>query len=473
MSSPQPSNLLLVEPNRRVRIGERKIVRVKRAQDVIEIIAWSIVMSVLVMFLIDGGLKGITDVPTALGAISRLTALLGTALLLILMLLIARVPWIDKFYGHDGATVVHKRLGKPVLYLIVAHFLASLIQYSITNGKDLLATFWWFVFDVQDMLLATIGLFLMIVVVVSSINFARRKMSYEAWYFVHLVSYLSVAVSVPHIFTSGSDIAGKPVQTILWVSLYLFVFLNILWFRVWVPIRKSYRKSLVLSKSVRESSDTTSLYLAGKRLLTIEAVSGQFYFLRFLTATQWWRPHPFSISAAPNGEYLRFTIGDRGDDTKRMQDIKPGTRVAIEGPYGLFTEERRTKERVVLIASGIGIPPIRTLAESMAARPGDITVIYRVRDEDDASLLAEIKEICRRREFEIHVIAGPRGSKNSWLNDDGSNVPDVARLTMMAPYVSEADVYICGPQAWTDSVIKSVRKAGTPSDSIHSEEYAW
>jgi predicted ferric reductase len=472
MSNTQLPQMRLVEPNKTVRIGERKIVRIKRAQDIIETIAWSIVMAVLVMFLLDGGLKGITDIPSALGAISRITSLLGTALLLIQMLLIARIPWIDKFYGHDGATVTHKKLGKPVLYFISAHFLASLIQYAINDGKNVIDELFTLM-TVQDLLLATIAFVLMLVVVVTSLNFARRAMSYESWFFVHLTAYISVAVAVPHIISTGSDVAGKPVQTIIWVALYLFVFLNVLWFRVIIPIRKSYRKRLVLAQSVRESSDTTSLYLTGKHLKKIEAVSGQFYFLRFMTPTQWWRPHPFSISAAPNGEYLRFTIGDRGDDTKLMQNLKPGTPVAIEGPYGLFTEERRTKEKVVLIASGIGIPPIRTLAESMAARPGDITVIYRVRNAEDASLLAEIREICKRRGFPLHVVEGPRGNKNSWLNNDGSNNPDTARLTIMAPHVSEADVYICGPQAWTESVIKSVRKAGTPLDNIHSEEYAW
>ncbi len=472
MSNSQLPQMRLVEPNKTVRIGERKIVRVKRAQDIIETIAWSIVMAMLVMFLIDGGLKDITDLPTALGAISRLTSLLGTALLLIQMLLIARIPWIDKFYGHDGATVTHKKLGKSVLYLISAQFLASFIQYAINDGKDVLTTL-WSLMTIQDLLLATISFVLMLVVVITSLNFARRALSYESWFFVHLTAYISVAVAVPHIISTGSDVAGKPVQTIIWVALYLFVFFNVLWFRVIIPVRKSYRKRLVLAQNVRESSDTVSLYLTGKHLKKIEAVSGQFYFLRFMTPTQWWRPHPFSISAAPNGEYLRFTIGDRGDDTKLMQNLQPGTPVAIEGPYGLFTEERRTKEKVVLIASGIGIPPIRTLAESMAARPGDITVIYRVRNSEDASLLAEIKEICRRREFPLHIIEGPRGPKNSWLNSDGTNNPDVARLTMMAPHVSEADVYICGPQVWTESVIKSVRKAGTPIDNIHSEEYAW
>jgi predicted ferric reductase len=467
------SKMRFVEPNKQVRIGERKVVRVKRAQDVIEIIAWSIVMSVLVMFLIDGGLKDVSDIPTALNALSRVTALLGTALLLIHMLLVARVPWIDKFYGHDGATVTHKKLGKPVLYFIVVHFLASLLEYTITSGKDVLTTLIWFITDVENMLLATIALSLMITVVVTSLNFARRAMSYEAWFFVHLLSYASVAAAIPHTITSGSDIAGKPVQTIIWVSLYLFVFLNILWFRIWIPIRKSFRKRLVLAQAVRESSDTMSLYLTGKHLEKIEAVAGQFYFLRVMTPKQWWRPHPFSMSASPNGEYLRFTIGDRGDDTNMMHKVKVGTPIAIEGPYGLFTEERRTREKVVLIASGIGIPPIRSLAESMAARAGDITVIYRVRDAHDASLLVEMQELCKRRGFTLHVVEGPRGPKNSWLNDDGSNTPDVARLVLMAPYVSEADVYICGPKVWTESVIKSVRKAGTSNDSIHAEEFAW
>ena len=299
------TQVTFVKPTGQVRLGYKKFLRLKRAQDVIEALAWATVLAVTLMFLLDGGLKTVTDVPSALNAVSRWTALVGTDLLLIHMLLIARVPWIDKFYGHDRATLAHKKLGKPVLYFVVAHFLASLISFAITDGKNLIDEMLNLVLNVPDMWTAAIGLFLMVAVVVTSLNFARRKMSYEAWFFVHLTSYVSVALAVPHIFTAGSDVAGKPVQTTIWVALYLFVFLNILWFRVIIPIRKSFRKRLVLAQTVRESSDTVSLYLTGKHLEKIEAVSGQFYFLRVLTPSQWWRPHPFSISAAPNGEYLR------------------------------------------------------------------------------------------------------------------------------------------------------------------------
>ena len=374
--------------------------------------------------------------------------------------------------GVALAEACSKKLGKPVLYLISAHFLASLIQYAINDGKDVLTTL-WSLMTIQDLLLATIGFVLMLVVVITSLNFARRAMSYEAWFFVHLTAYISVAVAVPHIISTGSDVAGKPVQTIIWVALYLFVFLNVLWFRVIIPVRKSYRKQLVLAQNVRESSDTTSLYLTGKHLKKIEAVSGQFYFLRFMTPTQWWRPHPFSISAAPNDKFVRFTVGARGDDTGILQHIKPGTPVLLEGPYGVFTEDRRTKENVVLIASGIGIPPIRALAESMAARPGDVTIIYRVRNEQDASLLEEITEIAHRRGFRLHVLAGKRGIGTSWMNADDLGRSDLDRLLHMAPKVKDADVYVCGPVAWTHSVERSLKAAGTPTNQIHTEEYAW
>lgn len=473
MSNSGMPGLKLVQPAKQVRIGLRKVLRVKRAQDVIEILAWSSIVAVISMFLIDGGLKGVSDLGTAANAVARLTALLGTNLLMVHLLLIARVPWIDKFYGHDKATVAHKKLGKPVLYLIAAHFIASLIEYSVGNGQTIVETLFWFITDVENMLLATIGFVLMVVVVITSLNFARRAMSYEAWFFVHLLSYISVAVAVPHIFSSGEDVAGKPIQTIYWVTLYLFVFLNIVWFRVYKPIRKTLRKSLKLEKVVRESSDSSSLYLAGKNLRNIEGVAGQFYFIRPLTPTQWWRPHPFSLSAAPNGEYLRFTIGERGDDSTLLGKAKPGTKFAIEGPYGLFTEDRRVNERVVLVASGIGIPPIRALAESMAGRPGDITVIYRIRTKQDAALLQEIEEVCKRRGHRLFVIEGPRGKNGSWLNADVEDRPDVARLFELAPHIVNSDVYICGPHQWTEQVVKTVRAAGTNPNFIHSEEFAW
>ena len=196
------------KPAGKVRLGYKKYLKLKRAQDVIEGLAWASVLAVTVMFLVDGGLKSVTDLPSGLNAVSRLTALVGTDLLLIHMLLIARIPWIDKFYGHDRATQAHKKLGKPVLYLVIAHFSASVISFSISAGVNPIEELVSLFINVPDMWSAIIGAFLMIAVVVTSLTFARRRMSYEAWYIVHIASYVAVLAAVPHQFSSGSDIHG-------------------------------------------------------------------------------------------------------------------------------------------------------------------------------------------------------------------------------------------------------------------------
>jgi predicted ferric reductase len=461
------------KPAGKVRLGDKKYLKLKRAQDVIEALAWASVLFVVVMFLVDGGLKGITDVPSALRAFSRLTALVATNLLLIHLLLIARVPWIDKFYGHDRATKAHKKLGKPVLYLVIAHFSASLIGFSIASGLNPIQELVNLFIYAPDMWSAIIGAFLMIVVVVTSLTFARRRMSYEAWYIVHVMSYIAVLAAVPHQFSSGSDISGKPVQTVFWVSLYLFVLFNLVWFRVLSPMIRGLRLGLRVASVQPESSDSVSIYLEGKNVAKLGGQAGQFYMVRVMTATAWWRPHPFSMSVAPNDRFVRFTIGKRGDDTRAIQNIKPGTKVLLEGPYGVFTEDRRTKEKVVLIASGIGIPPIRALAEGLTAKPGDVTVIYRVRNVADAALLDEVRELCSQRGYKLEIMDGPRANHSSWMNADGTTRSDIVRLDEIAPDLVDSDVYICGPTGWIHSVEKSVLRSGVPAHQVHAEEFAW
>jgi len=466
--------LVLAEPNPRVRLGIGSFKRLQTKQDLVEAIGWLTVVFVTLTFLIDGGANDLTDLATGLNAVARLSALIATDLLLIQLLLIARVPWLDKLYGHDRATLTHKKLGKPVLYLVLAHFATTVWSYSITDGLNLWDEQLSLLNTISDIVFATISLALMILVVVTSLNFARKRLPYEAWYLVHLFAYGSVLFAIPHQINLGTDIAGKPVAQAFWISAYLFVALNILWFRLLSPIFFSGFHRVKVSKTVVEASDATSIYVGGKNLDFFAAKSGQFFIVRVITWKQWWRAHPFSLSAAPTKDTLRFTVGNRGDDTAEMQNIEPGTRVILEGPYGVFTEARRTQDHVVLVAAGIGAPPIRAIAETISARPGEVSIIYRVRNSNDAALIAELREIAKRRGFFIHILEGSRKHPQSWfpagVNDQ---FPDHERLTALVPNVAKSDVYICGPSAFTKAVERSLTKTGTPVNQIHTEEYAW
>jgi predicted ferric reductase len=466
------NQVTFAQPNQRVRLGTKKFLELKRGQDFIEGLAWFSVIAVTAMFLIDGGLKTLSEPVAILGAVDRLTALLATNLLLIDILLIARIPWIDHYYGHDRATAAHKKLGKPILYLVLAHFAASVIQYAMVENVDVITEF-ISLLSIGDLLLATGALVLMILVVVTSLNFARKAVTYEAWYLVHIFAYGAVLLAIPHQFSTGSDIAGKPIALTYWISFYLFVLVNVVWYRILRPVVRGLRHSLRVSNVVRESSDAVSIYLSGKNVEKLGGAAGQFYLVRVLTARDWWRPHPFSISAAPNNKFVRFTVADRGDDTKLMQALKPGTPIMLEGPYGVFTEERRTREKVVLVAAGIGIPPIRALAEEMAARPHDVTIIYRLRNQEDAALLTETRALAAQRGFRLIELEGRRGIGTSWMNADFSGRTDLERLKALVPDIAESDVYVCGPTAWTRAVEKTMKAAGVAERQIHAEEFAW
>jgi ferredoxin-NADP reductase len=109
----------------------------------------------------------------------------------------------------------------------------------------------------------------------------------------------------------------------------------------------------------------------------------------------------------------------------------------------------------------------------MAARPGDINVVYRLRDKDDASLVDELTALSEQRGFKLTLLEGGRGEANSWMPAHPENIPDHARISQIAPWISESDVFICGPAAWTRTVKRSLKRAGTPDHQIHAEEFAW
>lgn len=458
-----------------VYLGTRKKLSLARSRDAVEILGFAAVFFPVILMVAGGGFTGIENAQDLWGAVNRLSALIGTSMLLVHTALVSRAPWIEKVMGLDKMTSAHKRLGKPVLYLLLLHTVSVSFEYAGDLEASAVSAFIYLVSNFEEVLLATIGLGLMILVVMTSIRISRKKLSYEAWYLVHLSAYGAILLSIPHQFELGTDFLAQPLLTSYFTLLYLLVAGNLIWFRILQPIVLSFANNLRVSKVAPEAHRTTSITVSGKRIAALGAEAGQFFLLRVLTAKQWWRPHPFSVSKSPSDE-IRFTIGNRGDDTALLQDIAEGTRVILEGPYGVFSESKRSRRYVTLIAAGIGVAPIRALAESLAAEPGDVTVLYRVTGEGQAALLSEVERICNERGHNLRVLRGPRGAGDSFLPDDpqsGFTKPEYARLLELAPMLLESDVYICGPSGWSKLVRGAVQRLGGKSEQIHLEEFAW
>jgi predicted ferric reductase len=420
------------------------------------------------MWIRHGGLGELDSVAGAITAAGQLTALLGTYLVLIQLVLMSRSPWLDQLFGMDRLAAAHRWVGFGCVWLLAAHGVLTTVGYSIGDGSGILGEAAILVTTYPFVLWAVVGFGLFVAVAISSMRAARRRLTYETWHGIHLYAYLAVALTFAHQLVVGADFADDPIARIYWIGLYAATAATIIAFRFGQPIRLSLRHRLRVANVVLEAPGVVSIYLTGRDLDRFAISSGQYLVCRFLTRDDWWRGHPFSISAAPNGAWLRVTVKDLGGDTARLQRLRVGTRVYVEGPYGALTGARRTRSRVLLVAGGIGITPLRALLEGLPARAGELTLIYRARRDTDVVFREELDTIARLRGATVHYLVGQRGT---WGVPDEPLGP--ASLAALVPDISQRDVYLCGPSPMMNATRRSLRILGVPPARIHSEQFQY
>ncbi len=412
-----------------------------------------------------GNITHVHSTGDLLTSIARLTGLLGAYSALLQVVLLARIPWVERAVGFDRLTVWHRWNGHACLYLVLAHVVFSVWGYAaldrlpLTNEISTMITGGVY----PGMITATIGTALLVVVVLSSIVVVRRRVRYEAWYAIHLTVYASIALAWFHQIPTGNELVLDRLAADYWRCLYLATLALVVGFRLLVPIVNGFRFRMRVAEVVDEGGGAVSLRIDGRRLDRLHARAGQFFLWRFLTRDGWWASHPFSLSAAPDGRSLRITIKDLGDFTSRAAAIPLGTHVLAEGPFGVFTDAVRRRPKVALIGGGIGITPIRSLLEEM---DGDLAVVYRVISDEDVIFGEELRELAGRKGAALHVVVGDH------LSPDGRGLLSPAHLQKLVPDIAEREVYVCGPPAMADATRRSVCKAQVPPRYIHTERFA-
>jgi ferredoxin-NADP reductase len=300
-------------------------------------------------------------------------------------------------------------------------------------------------------------------VAVSSVRLARKKLSYESWYGIHLYAYLAIALGFAHQLVVGTDFVDDPIARLYWVGLYVATVGTLVVFRFGGPIVVNARHRFRVANVVEESPDVVSIYLTGRDLERFPIEAGQYVNIRFL-ANGWWRSHPYSISAQPNGRWLRLTVKALGDDSATLRDLAIGTRAIVEGPYGHLTSERRTADRVLLVGAGIGVTPLRALLEEFSSAV-PVTLLYRARRPIDLVFKRELDVLAERRGARVLYLVGSRrtGDPTNGLG------PDVLRR--LVPDVAAHEVYLCGPAAFMDDLTTTARSLGVPAGRIHQERF--
>jgi predicted ferric reductase len=412
-----------------------------------------------------GNVTHVRTTGALLTSIGRITGLLGAYSALLQVVLLARLPWLERLLGFDRLTVWHRRNGHACLYLVLGHVVFSVWGYALTDKISLLKEISTMLGGgiYPGMITATVGTGLMIGVVVSSIVIVRRRLRYEAWYAVHVAAYAAIALAWFHQIPTGNELAYDRLGADYWRALYLVTLGIVVGFRIVPPVANALRYRMRVEHVVAEGPGVVSVRIAGRRLDRLDAAAGQFMMWRFLDRRRWWESHPFSLSEAPDGRSFRITAKAVGDFSGRIGQIRPGTRVVAEGPFGVFTETSRKRTKIVLIAGGIGITPIRALMEDLR---GDAIVIYRVLRDEDVIFRDELERLSRDRGITLLFVVGDHAAP------EGSRLLSPDHLRELVPDIAERDVYVCGPPAMTDVLERNVRRTGVPPRLIHAERFA-
>jgi predicted ferric reductase len=409
-----------------------------------------------------------------LTSLGRLSGLLAADLLLLQVFLMARVPVVERAYGHDGLARGHRLVGFWSFNLLALHIALITAAYTLADHRSVFSESWTMVTTYGGMLLALAGTLALTVVTVTSVRLARRRLRYESWHLLHLYAYLGVGLSLPHQIWTGADFVANPLARVYWWSVYLVAAGAVVVFRVGLPGWRTLRHGITVTDVVRESHDVVTVRMGGRGLHKMPVRAGQFFIFRFLDGPGWSRGNPYSLSAAPGYDRIQITAKDLGDGSGRLASLEPGTKVLLEGPYGKLTGQERVGDKVAFLACGIGITPMRALMEDLDYLTGSATLVYRARSEPDLIFRDDLDLLARRRGVGVHYLTGPRiRHRESWLPQHAAHLTDSDALLAVVPDIAETDIFICGPDPWMEAVTRAALAAGASRGQIHQERFTW
>jgi predicted ferric reductase len=394
--------------------------------------------------------------------IGRLCGLTGAYLILVLLLLIARIPWLERSVGQERLLWWHQRIAPWALWIIVVHVVSITLGYAEASRFGPLRQLWIFITSYPDLLAAMAGFCLLMMAGIASVRFIRRRLRYETWWAFHLYFYVGLALAFAHQVVTGVTFVNHPLIRWTWELVWAGAVATVLVCRIVLPAIQTSRYRLKVSEVHPEGPGVFSIICYGRHLDRLAVSGGQFFLWRFLARDLWWQAHPYSLSALPVPPCIRLTIKVVGDHSQAVARLRPGTRIVIEGPYGAFTHSPRSPERVALFGAGIGVTPLRALLEDLPASV-DVVVVRRASTADGLVLRPEIAELVEARGGRLYELTGPRDTVRL----------DARALKEMVPDIASRDLYICGPEGFADAIVSAAATLGMATEQIHREGFTF
>jgi len=183
----------------------------------------------------------------------------------------------------------------------------------------------------------------------------------------------------------------------------------------------------------------------------------------------------YSISA-PAGARPRVGVREIPDgffSRWLVRDVRPGDEIDVQTPTGRFCPDPAMLQggRHLCVAAGSGITPMLSVAATVLAGDGDVTLLYGNRTSGSVMFAEELADLKNRYGSQlqlVHVLS--REPRDVELFSGRLDAARLKRLlTVVAPAAQFDHVWLCGPHAMLLDAQAVLAELGVPRERIHFE----
>lgn len=227
-------------------------------------------------------------------------------------------------------------------------------------------------------------------------------------------------------------------------------------------------KDFTVVEKVQESDLITSFYLKPADGSTVPTYQpGQYISVRVkIPGEQYMMIRQYSLSKAADAESFRISVKREDDQDPNGKvsvylhdQLEVGSVVEVTPPAGEFVLDESRQTPVVFLAGGVGITPLMSMTERLlqtsANRP--IHFYHAARSEKDAAFADALTKLDAEQEHLSYI--------SFFSETDGQFIT----REVLANVPQNADIYVCGPVGFMESMIANLIDLGFSQEQIHYE----
>jgi predicted ferric reductase len=341
-------------------------------------------------------------------------------------LLATRNKMLEKWFnGLDKLYIYHKYIAIVTIGLIFVHSaIGELLKTS----------------DQAPLPGALGSLSLGALVVLMGITLFDKRLTYEKWRFTHKLMIVPYTISLFHAYFSSHIPLLRFSALGVWVGLTALIGLSSAIYIIFFYQRVRFQHKGTVTNIVKLGPKIIEWEISLNS--PIQFSKGQFIFIKVYQDGFEEAPHPFSISGG-NDKKITLTTRVSGDFTAQLyDDLNPGTKVAIEGPYGLM-DFSKGKKKQLWVAGGIGITPF--MAYLRDSHPDqEIELYYSYQGIDSGVYRQYIEEYQKKNpSFTSHFIDT---ATMPFLSFEGVSIQE------------DTSIFMCGPEKMIKGYVNYFRQ---------------